>query len=163
MYGEADGFHYECVLLSDGDDVIETSPMVGTFIRQSLPHLRDAWRRGEGVLVHCNSGMNRSASVVCALLMIELHMSFRDAFRLILSARPICFPVYWRYLVSREFASLVEELRVCDDRIVLSADDVVQITNLIHSAMHYLDTGELERKKGKKKKGKGERGDGQNL
>jgi hypothetical protein len=143
LYEQSEGIHYVCADLPEDDNgVTESGHLLGSLIQRAVPLLRDAWRNGESVLVHCRDGMSRSVSVVCGLLMAEYNFPFLDAFRTVLSSHPVAIPSFWRYLQSPEFSSLLNEVRVCDDRLVLSADDVVQITNLIHLAMHYLDTGE---------------------
>jgi len=44
------------------------------------------------VLIHCQSGVNRSASIVLAYLMTYRHMSFKEAFLFLRERRPIVSP-----------------------------------------------------------------------
>ncbi|CAD7002647.1 unnamed protein product [Ceratitis capitata] len=50
-------------------------------------------RRGAGrVLIHCNAGVSRAASIVIAYLILELRMTFDDAYGLVKSKRPCIQP-----------------------------------------------------------------------
>lgn len=58
----------------------------------AIAFMKDAIKRGGGVLVHCYAGVSRSATVVIAYLMQEYELSFEEAFSKASKARPIIFP-----------------------------------------------------------------------
>ena len=109
---ESDGISYAHACLDDGDvDSMAASYIyIEPLLRRALPLVRAATLRRESVLVHCNSGMHRSASIACAILMVERNMSLLDAFRSIIKGRVVCKPTFWRYLLSAEFAALTQQL-----------------------------------------------------
>ena len=60
-------------------------------------HQTNSWitygrSKGHGVLVHCQAGISRSATVMIAFLMNKYNMSFKDAKQLVRSKRPIVSP-----------------------------------------------------------------------
>lgn len=59
---------------------------------------------GGGCLVHCNAGISRSASVVCAYLMRSRLVRFEDAYLLVVSKRPIASPGFDEVLIRHERA-----------------------------------------------------------
>ena len=83
-----------------GWTTVHTSPYIEPLLRQALPLVRAAVQNGHSVLVHCNSGMHRSASIACAILMIERDLSLDEAFRHIIRGRVVCAPSLWQYLLS---------------------------------------------------------------
>ncbi|KAI7815014.1 dual specificity phosphatase 19, partial [Triplophysa rosa] len=76
-------FTYKTVTMLDlpETDIISYFPQCFEFINQ-------ASHQGGVVLVHCNAGVSRSASVVIGFLIYQEKMSFEEAFRAVKSARP---------------------------------------------------------------------------
>lgn len=103
------GISYADAHLLDGkpEDIAESASQVGPLLLEALPLVRAAMARGEGVLVHCNSGIHRSASVVCGLLMILNGWSLEESFRVTVRARAVAYPIFWPYLSSGDFAAIV--------------------------------------------------------
>jgi len=64
---------------------IEESPIIDSFPK-CFSFIEKAFSNNKGILVHCNAGISRSASVVIGYL-IHGGMSFQDAFDLVKSKR----------------------------------------------------------------------------
>lgn len=75
----------ECLDLPDTDLRLEILPLACTFID-------DARRVGGKVLVHCNAGVSRSASLVIGYLIISCGYAFQDAYNLVKSKRACIQP-----------------------------------------------------------------------
>lgn len=65
-------------------DLMSVMPLVNIFVGNVLQH------RGVGVLVHCSGGRSRSAALCCAYLMHTRGVTFEDAYRCVIQARPVC-------------------------------------------------------------------------
>lgn len=52
----------------------------------------EAYQSGQGVLVHCQAGVSRSATVVIAYLMKHTLMTMTDAYKYVRSRRPVVSP-----------------------------------------------------------------------
>ena len=86
------GFHegrlkYLHIDIDDNDD----APIL-KFVDRANAFLDEGLRSSEHVLVHCNSGMSRSATLVIAFLMSRRGMSLADAYETTRSARPVILP-----------------------------------------------------------------------
>jgi hypothetical protein len=86
------GFHegrlkYLHIDIDDSDD----APIL-KFVDRANAFLDEGLRSSEHVLVHCNSGMSRSATLVIAFLMSQRGMSLADAYETTRSARPVILP-----------------------------------------------------------------------
>ena len=86
------GFHegrlkYLHIDIDDSDD----APIL-KFVDRANAFLDEGLRSIEHVLVHCNSGMSRSATLVIAFLMSRRGMSLADAYETTRSARPVILP-----------------------------------------------------------------------
>jgi hypothetical protein len=64
-----DGGLYRC----DEKEFKAANDEFATFFATAFKLMREALSNGGAVLVHCNSGANRSSSVVCGYLMLTLH------------------------------------------------------------------------------------------
>ncbi len=97
-----DGIAYECSLLSDGGpaEIAASTPDFSDLLTRALRLVQSARSRGEATLIHCASGVHRSASIVCGILMHERHASLEDILPLVLSQRPQAVPTFWPYLVN---------------------------------------------------------------
>lgn len=60
--------------------------------------------RNENVLVHCNAGVSRSASICIAYLMKRDHMTLREAYYHLKSKRKVIYPNigFWKQLIEYE-------------------------------------------------------------
>ncbi len=114
---ETEGIQYADALLSDGSpqSIADCVPIFFALVERAYPLVTAAHARGEAVLVHCNSGMHRSASVAMALLMIAQGEHGADGLARVFSAvvakRPVMRPTFWPVLESTEFAELASRLR----------------------------------------------------
>ncbi|KAE8538815.1 hypothetical protein D1P53_005180 [Cryptococcus gattii VGV] len=82
--GESDG-------VGDGDESVKRSPDIDTVAQPGKPG---------GVLVHCQAGMSRSASIVAAYLMTEFNLDPMEAVAMIREKRPVIEPsaTFWYQL-----------------------------------------------------------------
>ena len=86
------GFHegrlkYLHLDIDDNDD----APIL-KFVDRANAFLDEGLQSSEHVLVHCNSGMSRSATLVIAFLMSRRGMSLAVAYETTRSARPVILP-----------------------------------------------------------------------
>jgi hypothetical protein len=113
----ADGIQYADAMLSDGscETIAASAPAFFALVERSYPLVAAAHARGESVLVHCNSGMHRSASVALGLLMVlqraEGAEGLARVFASAVRKRAVIRPTFWPLLESTEFAELAERLR----------------------------------------------------
>nr|XP_023650887.1 dual specificity protein phosphatase 10-like [Paramormyrops kingsleyae] len=56
------------------------------------PDFEEAHQRGRGVLVHCQAGVSRSATIVIAYLMKHTRMTMMDAYKYVRGRRPVVSP-----------------------------------------------------------------------
>lgn len=56
--------------------------------------IRAARARGEGVLVHCQAGVSRSTTIVCAYLMKEVGLNAEQAVEMVRAVRPEVDPTH---------------------------------------------------------------------
>lgn len=97
------GLRYLCCKLNDGSEnlIQESSARFGRLVtEQVVSFVGEGRAAGEATLVHCASGCHRSASVVCAYLMIEERATLDQVFAEVFAIRPVVKPIYWRYLVN---------------------------------------------------------------
>jgi protein-tyrosine phosphatase len=88
-----------------------SQPQLLQLLAAALPLLSAAKAAGQAVLVHCNAGMHRSCSMLCALLMAEQEgCTLEQAFSQVLQARSICFPSFHAYLGSAGFQQALAQL-----------------------------------------------------
>jgi protein-tyrosine phosphatase len=71
-----------------GDDPSED---ISRFFITAFHFIRQHLERGN-VLVHCQAGISRSCTIVIAYLMQQMLISFKEAFSLVKSKRPIANP-----------------------------------------------------------------------
>ena len=64
------------------------------YFEQSNAFIKQHLDKGEQVLVHCEAGVSRSATICIAYLMHNLHLSFFQAYACVKEARPIISPNY---------------------------------------------------------------------
>ncbi|XP_059357231.1 dual specificity protein phosphatase 19-like [Carassius carassius] len=82
-----DLFTYKTVTVLDLPETDITS-----YFPECFQFIKEAGQQGGVVLVHCNAGVSRSASVVIGFLMSQENMSFDEAFSAVKTARPSIQP-----------------------------------------------------------------------
>ncbi|XP_042582739.1 dual specificity protein phosphatase 19b [Cyprinus carpio] len=82
-----DLFMYKTVTVLDLPETDITS-----YFPECFQFINEASQQGGVVLVHCNAGVSRSASVVIGFLMSQEKMSFDEAFSAVKTARPYIQP-----------------------------------------------------------------------
>ena len=83
----ASRIHYHTIDVEDDS----SSDLLSEFLA-TTKFIKDAIDSGGRVLVHCNLGVSRSASVVIAYLMCTKHWVLRDAYNYLKEHRPIIHP-----------------------------------------------------------------------
>lgn len=85
-----------------------------SIIRKSLAFIETHIRNGKGVLVHCQAGMSRSASVVIAYLMAKYRISYEEAFYTVRDRRACISPNngFAKQLCSMDLETLSEYINV---------------------------------------------------
>lgn len=73
-----------------GDDPYYSEKM-GKYIPIAVVAIHDVLNHGQGVLVHCRAGMNRSATTVAGYLMFKKGMTAQQAMAFIKRKKPECF------------------------------------------------------------------------
>lgn len=69
----------------------------------------DRLRAGERVLVHCYAGMNRSATVCCAALILLEGISAEEALERVRERHPVAWPDPYHWKVLRRLAASVRD------------------------------------------------------
>ncbi|TRY54137.1 hypothetical protein DNTS_034822 [Danionella cerebrum] len=62
------------------------------YFEEAFEFIEEAHQSGHGILVHCQAGVSRSATIVIAYLMKRTWMSMTDAYKFVKSRRPIISP-----------------------------------------------------------------------
>ncbi|XP_048853928.1 uncharacterized protein si:dkey-175m17.7 isoform X2 [Brienomyrus brachyistius] len=62
------------------------------YFEEVFEFIEEAHQRGRGVLVHCQAGVSRSATIVIAYLMKHTRMTMMDAYKYVRSRRPVVSP-----------------------------------------------------------------------
>ncbi|KAG7517022.1 dual specificity phosphatase 10-like [Solea senegalensis] len=62
------------------------------YFEEVFEFIEEAYQSGQGVLVHCQAGVSRSATVVIAYLMKHTLMTMTDAYKYVRSRRPVVSP-----------------------------------------------------------------------
>lgn len=86
-------------------------PLTNEFIKKTIDN-------GGRILVHCNAGISRSASIVLAYLIGILHMPYDDAYNLLKSARSRIKPNNGFVQQLKEFANetiRINKTTICDE------------------------------------------------
>jgi len=114
---EPHGIRYADALLSDGspESMAASASAFFSLIERAYPLVAAALAEGNSVLVHCNSGMHRSASVALGLMMIlqsaQGPEGLARVFASAVKKRPVIRPTFWPLLESKEFAEFAARLR----------------------------------------------------
>ncbi|CAJ1064338.1 uncharacterized protein si:dkey-175m17.7 [Xyrichtys novacula] len=62
------------------------------YFEEVFEFIEEAYQSGQGVLVHCQAGVSRSATIVIAYLMKHTLMTMTDAYKYVRSRRPVVSP-----------------------------------------------------------------------
>jgi len=62
------------------------------YLSQCISFIDNAINSKKNVLVHCNAGVSRSASVILAYLIVKNNLTFDDAYLMVKTARPCIKP-----------------------------------------------------------------------
>jgi protein-tyrosine phosphatase len=69
---------------------------ISVFFNQVIPSIHkiinECIRKNQPVVVHCQAGISRSASVIISWLMIYKHMTYDDAYQYVKERRPVISP-----------------------------------------------------------------------
>lgn len=125
---EDSGIMYIDEHLEDRDpkDILATSVQVGPLLERALPLVRMAIERGEGVLIHCNSGIHRSSSIVCGLLMVLQGLTLERAYQVTLK-RAVAYPIFWPYLQSKEFTAVTKTMYNKTDKVLPDLSNLLRV------------------------------------
>ena len=103
---KGDGLIYLSELLLDGGllqcdpaEKAKAEAQFASFFARAIELMNAAAAAGDSVLVHCNSGANRSSSVVAGFMMLAQKKRFDEVMPIIFDKRPIVCPRYWSWLV----------------------------------------------------------------
>ncbi|XP_061097026.1 dual specificity protein phosphatase 10 isoform X2 [Conger conger] len=87
-------FHYDCGLLSykrlPATD--SNKQNLRQYFEEAFEFIEEAHRAGQGLLIHCQAGVSRSATIVIAYLMKHTWMTMTDAYKFVKTRRPIISP-----------------------------------------------------------------------
>lgn len=73
-------------------DTVDAKAQMGGIIAEAVQHTLDLMQNGETVLVHCSSGLSRSATLVIAVMMRRERMQLMIAYAAVFQKRPIINP-----------------------------------------------------------------------
>lgn len=65
---------------------------IGRHFDDCFTFIDSARRRGGCVLVHCNAGVSRAASIVIAYVMYKKNMTYTEALEMVKAQRPVVRP-----------------------------------------------------------------------
>uniref|UniRef100_S4RLF7 protein-tyrosine-phosphatase n=1 Tax=Petromyzon marinus TaxID=7757 RepID=S4RLF7_PETMA len=88
---ERGGLHYKRLPANDSDNDSDKQNL-RQYFEEAFEFIEDAHRRGQGLLVHCQAGVSRSATIVIAYLMKHTRMTMTDAYKFVKGKRPIISP-----------------------------------------------------------------------
>ena len=113
----------------DIDDT-DVAPIL-KFVDRANAFLDEGLRSNEHVLVHCQSGMSRSATLVIAFLMSRRGMSLADAYETTRSARPVILP-------NRGFFSALQRHELALGRPASMSLEDAEVERLAHPCQGHL-------------------------
>ncbi|XP_061608674.1 uncharacterized protein si:dkey-175m17.7 [Phyllopteryx taeniolatus] len=87
LYHLKSGLHYKRLPATDN-----SKQNLRQYFEEVFEFIEEAYQSGQGVLVHCQAGVSRSATVVIAYLMKHTLMTMTDAYKYVRSRRPVVSP-----------------------------------------------------------------------
>lgn len=78
---------YKKIMVNDS-----TQEDIGEHFEEALRFIDEGRKQGKGILVHCQAGISRSATVVIAFLMKHERLTLNDAYKLVKQKRPVISP-----------------------------------------------------------------------
>lgn len=81
----------KCVFLAQLGDLLLPKRKLNSSVLL-FSSAEEAYQSGQGVLVHCQAGVSRSATIVIAYLMKHTLMTMTDAYKYVRSRRPVVSP-----------------------------------------------------------------------
>ncbi|XP_019714108.1 uncharacterized protein LOC109508512 [Hippocampus comes] len=87
LYHLKSGLHYKRLPATDN-----SKQNLRQYFEEVFEFIEEAYQSGQGVLVHCQAGVSRSATIVIAYLMKHTLMTMTDAYKYVRSRRPVVSP-----------------------------------------------------------------------
>lgn len=87
LYHQKAGLRYKRLPATDN-----SKQNLRQYFEEVFEFIEEAYQSGQGVLVHCQAGVSRSATVVIAYLMKHTLMTMTDAYKYVRSRRPVVSP-----------------------------------------------------------------------
>ncbi|XP_061660286.1 uncharacterized protein si:dkey-175m17.7 [Syngnathoides biaculeatus] len=87
LYHLKSGLHYKRLPATDS-----SKQNLRQYFEEVFEFIEEAYQSGRGVLVHCQAGVSRSATIVIAYLMKHTLMTMTDAYKYVRSRRPVVSP-----------------------------------------------------------------------
>jgi hypothetical protein len=112
-----EGIQYVCAKLDDGDGEGKATscPRFCEILQKAMPLVAAMQAKGNSILVHCNSGCHRSASIAAAILMAQQKLrgpeGLAAVFRGMVRARVVLRPSFWPLLQSDAFGDWLQRLQ----------------------------------------------------
>lgn len=87
LYHQTSGLRYKRLPATDN-----SKQNLRQYFEEVFEFIEEAYQSGQGVLVHCQAGVSRSATIVIAYLMKHTLMTMTDAYKYVRSRRPVVSP-----------------------------------------------------------------------
>ncbi|KAM9331791.1 dual specificity protein phosphatase 10 [Pholidichthys leucotaenia] len=87
LYHASSGLRYKRLPATDN-----SKQNLRQYFEEVFEFIEEAYQSGRGVLVHCQAGVSRSATIVIAYLMKHTLMTMTDAYKYVRSRRPVVSP-----------------------------------------------------------------------
>ncbi|XP_077597236.1 uncharacterized protein LOC144212917 [Stigmatopora nigra] len=87
LYHLKSGLHYKRLPATDN-----SRQNLRQYFEEVFEFIEEAYQSDQGVLVHCQAGVSRSATIVIAYLMKHTLMTMTDAYKYVRSRRPVVSP-----------------------------------------------------------------------
>uniref|UniRef100_A0A673AVL3 protein-tyrosine-phosphatase n=1 Tax=Sphaeramia orbicularis TaxID=375764 RepID=A0A673AVL3_9TELE len=87
LYHQNSGLRYKRLPATDN-----SKQNLRQYFEEVFEFIEEAYQSGQGVLVHCQAGVSRSATIVIAYLMKHTLMTMTDAYKYVRSRRPVVSP-----------------------------------------------------------------------